>query len=528
MTKVIGRVTDVTSSGGVRAFIDSKHLEDIEGSVTVGTMVEIKSRAARVMGIVNAVHSPDGKAGSGAVITLDLVGEFSPGAKVEFSRGVGHWPGVGAEIYTISNADVHAVLELKSRGAVRIGETNIGATQEVQVDVDGLLRSHFAIFGATGSGKTSSTAVILRAILGRLPHAHVILLDPHNEYDGAFGELVERLTLATLRLPYWMLNFHELCAVFKILPENQYPSEIKILREAVAQAKTMYTPDKKPGTMNISADNPIPYRLSDLRRIVNETMGKLDNPDAIKSYLRILNRLDELTTDDRYTFMFGPQFVRDQMTEVICQLVRIPVSGKPMTTIDLSDIPEEIVDVVVAVVFRIVFYFAVWAGEDSAVPTLIICEEAHRYLWDDRSGETIRLAMGAASQVAKEGRKYGVSIGIISQRPSEVSPSIVSQCGTMISLRLSNERDLRFVSNALPDSAASLVGALKSLNNREAVIFGQGVAFPTRVMIDQLPASAQPKSKAKSFYDSWSTDHSHPEAVAGTVERWRKRTHEKR
>src|SRR6185369_1009644 len=309
MSKVIGRVTDVTSAGGVQAFIDPKHLEELDASVTVGTMVEIKSRGARVMGIVNAVHSPDGKAGSGAV------------------------------------------LELKSRGAVRIGETNIGETHEVQVDVDGLLRSHFAIFGATGSGKTSSTAVILRAILGRLPHAHVILLDPHNEYDGAFGELVERLTLSTLRLPYWMLNFHELCAVFKILPENQYPSEIKILREAVAQAKTLYYPDKKPGTLNISADNPIPYRLSDFRRIVNETMGKLDNPDAIKSYLRILNRLDELTTDDRYTFMFGPQFVRDQMSEVICQLVRIPVTGKPLTTIDLSDIPEEIVDVVVAVVF---------------------------------------------------------------------------------------------------------------------------------------------------------------------------------
>ncbi len=526
MTKTIGRVTEVNSTG-VRAYIEPVHLEDTDGSVTVGTMVEIHSGATRVLGIISAVQSPDGKAGSGAVVSLDLVGELTSGDKVEFSRGVGRWPGVGTEVRTISDADVGAVLGMKSRGAVRIGETKVGATQEIQIDVDGMLRSHFAIFGATGSGKTSSTAVILRAILQRLPHAHIVLLDPHNEYDGAFGDLVERLTLSTLKLPYWMLNFYELCSVFKILPENQYPSEIKILREAVSQAKTMYMPDKKPGTPNISVDNPSPFRLSDLRRLVNESMGKLDNPDAIQSYLQILNRLEELTSDDRYSFMFGPQFVRDVMTEVICQITRIPVAGKPMTTIDLSDIPEEIVDVVVAVVFRIIFTFAVWAGEGSAVPTLIVCEEAHRYLWDDRTGTSIRLAMGAASQVAKEGRKYGVSIGIVSQRPSEVSPSIVSQCGTILSLRLGNERDLQFVRNALPDSATSLVGVLKSLNNREAVIFGQGVAFPTRVTIDELPAAARPKSKAKSYYDAWSVDNSSVEAVASTVDRWRKRVHQK-
>lgn len=526
MNKTIGRVTEVNSNG-VRAYVDPEHLTDADGSVTVGSMVEIRSGAARVLGIINQVNSPDGKAGSGAVISLDLVGEFQPGAKIEFTRGVGRWPGVGTEVHTLTDAEVGAVLQLKSRGAVRIGETKIGATQEIQIDVDGMLRNHFAIFGATGTGKTSSTAVVLRAILARLPHAHIVLLDPHNEYDGAFGDLVERLTLSTLKLPYWMLNFYELCAVFKILPENQYPSEIKILREAVSQAKTMYVPDKKPGTPNISVDNPTPFRLSDLRRLVNEAMGKLDNPDAIASYLRILNRLEELTADDRYSFMFGPQFVRDVMSEVICQITRVPVAGKPMTTIDLSDIPEEIVDVVVAVVFRIIFTYAVWAGEDAAVPTLVICEEAHRYLWDDRNGTSIRLAMGAASQVAKEGRKYGVSIGIVSQRPSEVSPSIVSQCGTIMSLRLGNERDLQFVRNALPDSATSLVGVLKSLNNREAVIFGQGVAFPTRVLIDELPASAQPKSKAKSYYEAWSSDTTSTAAVTSTIERWRKRVHQK-
>jgi DNA helicase HerA-like ATPase len=275
----------------------------------------------------------------------------------------------------------------------------------------------------------------------------------------------------------------------------------------------------------LNLDSPVPFRLSDFRRIVNDMMGKLDNPEAIQSYLRILNRLEELTTDDRYGFMFGPQFVRDVMGEVICQLARIPVEGKPITTIDLSDIPEEIVDVVVSVVFRTVFSFAVWSGEEGAVPTVLVCEEAHRYLWDDRTGRTISLAVHAAGQVAKEGRKYGVGLGVISQRPSEVSPSIVSQCGTIISLRLGNERDLAFVKNALPDSAAGLMQALPALNTREAIVFGQGVAFPTRLTVNELPASARPRQKVKSFMEAWSTDSTDTGLVARTIERWRSRLH---
>jgi DNA helicase HerA-like ATPase len=362
----------------------------------------------------------------------------------------------------------------------------------------------------------------------------MVLLDPHNEYEGAFAGMTERLTLSTLRLPYWMLQFKELCAVFKVLPESEYASEVKILREAVVQAKNLYagaTAANKPAgaagtTSSLNLDSPVPFRLSDFRRIVNDMMGKLDNPEAIQSYLRILNRLDELTTDDRYSFMFGPQFVRDVMGEVICQLTRIPVEGKPITTIDLSDIPEEIVDVVVSVVFRTIFSFAVWSGEEGAVPTVLVCEEAHRYLWDDRTGRTISLAVHAAGQVAKEGRKYGVGLGVISQRPSEVSPSIVSQCGTIITLRLGNERDLSFVKNALPDSAAGLMQALPALNTREAIVFGQGVAFPTRLTVNELPATARPRQKVKSFMEAWSTDTTDTGLVSRTIERWRQRVHQ--
>jgi DNA helicase HerA-like ATPase len=453
---------------------------------------------------------------------------------VDFRRGVARWPAIGSPVITVAGEDAASVVRTSSTSTVHIGKAEFNGTQDIYLDVDNLLRTHFAIFGSSGSGKTSTTSVILRAILEKLPNAHMILLDPHNEYEGAFAGMTERLTLSTLRLPYWMLRFQELCAVFKVLPESDYASEVKILREAVVQAKNLYagaTAAQKPGgasggTSSLNLDSPVPFRLSDFRRIINDMMGKLDAPEAIQSYLRIQNRLEELTTDDRYGFMFGPQFVRDVMSEVICQLLRIPVEGKPITTIDLSDIPEEIVDVVVSVVFRTVFSFAVWSGEEGAVPTVLVCEEAHRYLWDDRSGRSISLAVHAAGQVAKEGRKYGVGLGVISQRPSEVSPSIVSQCGTIITLRLGNERDLAFVKNALPDSAAGLMQALPALNTREAIVFGQGVAFPTRLTVNELPATARPRQKVKSFMEAWSSDSTDTGLVNRTVERWRQRVHQ--
>jgi hypothetical protein len=545
MSSQIGQVSEVTGSN-IKAMMDSAQLAAAQSgtettSVTVGSMVEVRSGAARVLGIVSAIRSAG--VDKGAVMDISLVGQFVPNGNggSDFRRGVARWPAIGSPVITVADADAAAVVKTTSTSTVHIGKAEFNGTQDIYLDVDNLLRTHFAIFGSSGSGKTSTTSVILRAILERLPNAHMILLDPHNEYEGAFAGMTERLTLSTLRLPYWMLQFKELCAVFKLLPESEYAAEVKILREAVVQAKTLYAgmaggaaaaaaqkagqPAAAAPTSSLNLDSPVPFRLSDFRRIVNDMMGKLDNPEAIQSYLRILNRLEELTTDDRYGFMFGPQFVRDVMGEVICQLARIPVEGKPITTIDLSDIPEEIVDVVVSVVFRTVFSFAVWSGEEGAVPTVLVCEEAHRYLWDDRTGRTISLAVHAAGQVAKEGRKYGVGLGVISQRPSEVSPSIVSQCGTIISLRLGNERDLAFVKNALPDSAAGLMQALPALNTREAIVFGQGVAFPTRLTVNELPASARPRQKVKSFMEAWSTDSTDTGLVARTIERWRSRLH---
>jgi len=196
---------------------------------------------------------------------------------------------------------------------------------------------------------------------------------------------------------------------------------------------------------------------------------------------------------------------RDRVAQVVGRLLRIPVSGKPVTIIDLSGVPSEIADVIVSLSCRVTFDFALWSEPGRMPPILLICEEAHRYVpADERVGfaETAR----AIARIAKEGRKYGVSLGLISQRSSELSPQALSQCGTIFVLRLGNEVDQQFVATALPEAARGMLGALPSLRTREAIVCGEGVALPMRIRFGHLPFERRPRGDSAEFSKVWRVD----------------------
>ncbi len=219
--------------------------------------------------------------------------------------------------------------------------------------------------------------------------------------------------------------------------------------------------------------------------------------------------------------MFSKLIVRDNMVEVFGRILRIPVSRKPITIIDISGVPSEIVDVVVSVLCHSIFDFALWSERSRALPVLLVCEEAHRYVPRDDDtafGPTKR----AISRIAREGRKYGVSLCLVSQRPSELSASILSQCNTLFALRMSNERDHNFVRNALPDGALGLLSALPALRAQEAVVVGEGVTVPTRLRFDDLDPAHRPMSGTACFSRAWREDREQQSFVAETVDRWRK------
>ena len=238
----------------------------------------------------------------------------------------------------------------------------------------------------------------------------------------------------------------------------------------------------------------MPYRIEDLITVIDDRMGKLENRSRTTIYNKLLQRIKTFRNHPRYGFMFENATVGgDTMAEVVSHLFRIPANGKPMTIMQLAGFPAEVVDSVVSVLSRMAFDFGLWS--DGASPLLFVCEEAHRYAPADSKigfGPTRR----ALSRIAKEGRKYGVFLGLVTQRPAEIDPNIISQCSTMFVMRLSNDRDQALIRSAISDAGASMLTFVPSLGTGEVFAFGAGVPLPTRMKFRDVPAALRPTSEA--------------------------------
>ena len=249
-------------------------------------------------------------------------------------------------------------------------------------------------------------------------------------------------------------------------------------------------------------------------------MGTLNKAEGASAYRHILARLASVREDRRYGFMFQSIYLRDNLDAILGRLLRLPVAGKPATILDLSGVPSEVVNVVVSLLCRLIFEFALWSEREHCPPLLLVCEEAHRYVPADGT-PVFEPTRRAIDRIAKEGRKYGVSLCLISQRPSELSNSSLSQCGTIMAMRTSNERDQQFVRNAMPDGFDWLVAALPALGTGEAVVTGEGVSVPMQIQFRTLPADRQPASQTPAFSQAWSHEIADRTFVNRTISRWR-------
>ena len=335
------------------------------------------------------------------------------------------------------------------------------------------------------------------------------------------------------KIKHWLLNFDEAVEIL-IGQQNNRDADIEVLREIIPIAKARYMGNQrrdKNGTArtrdalvenNIGVDTPIPYRTSDLTGVLEEYIGKLELRGELAPYKRIKARIEAVSRDPRYAFMFGSLTVQDNMAQVLARLFRIPVNGKPIAILELGGLPSEIINVVVSVLARLAFDFGVWSA--GKVPITFVCEEAHRYVPNDKS-TGFEPTKRAISRIAKEGRKYGVSLCIVSQRPAELDPTILSQCNTIFSMRLTNERDQDILRAGISDAAASLLEFMSTMGAGEAITFGEGVALPTRVKFDLLPANELPRSNTASFTKNWSKDLPDDTFLHEVVSRWRAQTY---
>ena len=525
----IGVVLDVSGAGSQIAF-DAQRLnecmQDSDPSVAlagqVGSQVKLRVGKSWLLASVRN-QKQDSRGNSGGILSaVDFLGEGEEerltGRIYSFRRGVTGYPTPGTLVYPATSQDLKQIYASDGRPSIQIG--NVYPTKDIRAGlyIDALLGKHFALLGSTGTGKSTSAALILHRICDSAPEGHVILIDPHGEYSAAFRNNGVILDVTNLQMPYWLMNFEEHCEMFLTSSGNERQEDADILSRCLLQARMKNRLADQMG--KITVDAPIPYLLSDLSNILQTEMGKLDKAGTSAPYMRVKGKLDELKGDPRYQFMFSGMLVGDTMAEFISRIFRLPSNGKPISIIDVSGVPSEITSTVVAVLSRLVFDFAVWGREEKTRPVLLVCEEAHRYVPNEKNADGSSVGR-ILSRIAKEGRKYGISLGLITQRPSDLAEGVLSQCGTIISMRLNNDRDQAFVRAAMPEGARGFLDSIPALRNRECIICGEGVAIPIRISFDDLEEFRRPASEDPSFTELWRASGGEEEMVQRTVQRWR-------
>lgn len=497
----------------------------------IGRLISINLGASRVVGLVyemRALEPAWNEAGPNTIaIEVELLGEVvaGPAGAERFSSGIATYPPIGALAHRIRSGDLALVHDLGERKGVVLGALTQDASVPASVDIDRLLSRHFAVLGTTGVGKSSAVALMLRKAVAAKPNLRVLILDPHNEYAHAFPENSVRVDSQTLELPFWVFRFEEFAdIVFRGRPPLE--DEAEILREVIGVARSRYRNvsahdmardlgssvlkrpldigSRRPVESGGAAELAAPYRIADVFAAIDELIGlhELRYPRTTLRSLRV--RLESLHNDPRYGFLFAHANSMETIAPVISQIFRVPHRGRPITVFQLAGLPSEVVNAVASSLARLAFDVAL--SSRGGYEILLLCEEAHRYVPQDP-------ALGfaptrqAIARIAKEGRKYGAYLGVVTQRPGELDPTILSQCSTVFAMRLANERDQQIIRAAIADASASTIAFLSSIGNREAIAFGEAVATTMRMRFAEQKPEELPAMAGR---EAWEAGHREP------------------
>jgi DNA helicase HerA-like ATPase len=503
--RLLGRVIGCSGSKATISAYAQKDGNGLAELWSVGRLISINVGENRVVALVCSMATDRSvwseKDDNVMHIEVELVGEIHTGVsgKAEFSAGITQYPFLGAVVHRMRSSDLEVIYDPGVSDTAVIGQLTQDTSLGALIHIPSLLSRHFAVVGTTGVGKTTAVTLLLHKALKADPSLRVLILDPHNEFAAAFPTESVVIDTDTLDLPFWLFRLEEFSEVlFRGRPA--IPEETDVLRDLIPEAKKMF----KGGTdtalirraqerSSLTADTPVPYRIADLLALIDERIGKLEGRSE-KPHLRSLKvRLLAAINDPRYEFMFSSNTIHDTILTTISHIFRIPGGGKPVTTFQLAGIPSEVVNSVASILCRMAFEIALWSA--GGVRILVVCEEAHRYVPADPKLGFFPTRQ-AIARIAKEGRKYGVSLGVVTQRPGELDPTILSQCSTVFAMRLSNDRDQDIIRSAIPDSSASTMSFLSSIGNGEAIAFGEAVAVPMRMVFERVPETILPRANS--------------------------------
>ncbi|MEZ2219185.1 ATP-binding protein [Rhizobium sp. RCC_161_2] len=500
--RFLGRVVACTGSRATIAAVAEDGGTDLTELWSVGKLISISVGSNRVAALVYAMNTGSSGWGEGEDnlfrIEVELLGEVRVGlnGREEFSSGISAYPYLGAIAHRMRAADLMRIYDAGKDSSCVIGKLTQDESIDAAIHIPSMLAKHFAVVGSTGVGKSTAVSLLLHKAIASDPKLRVLILDPHNEFAAAFPKHSVVIDTDTLDLPFWLMRLEEFAEViFRGRPP--IAEELDMLRDIIPEAKRAFRGSDSPlmrrqsEKSSVTADTPVPYRMADLLALIDERIGRLEGRQE-KPHLRSLKmRVISAINDPRYHFMFSNNTISDTIMETIAQIFRIPGDDKPICTFQLAGIPSEVVNSVASVLCRMAFELTLWS--DGAIHMLVVCEEAHRYIPADPTLGFFPTRQ-AIARIAKEGRKYGVSLGIITQRPGELDQTILSQCSTVFAMRLANDRDQDIIRSAIPNSSISTTSFLSSIGNGEAIAFGEAIAVPMRMRFSRVEEHLLPKA----------------------------------
>ena len=475
------------------------------------------------------------------IIEADLIGEGeirdsagdSNRGEVVFGRGVATYPLPQQTVYLTPKVELGSIYSGTPDSGIDIGEHVGTGGVRCYADMNELLGKHTAILGTTGSGKSAAVAAIVHSILEKKAeqgyarwNPRIVILDPHDEYRSAFpqGGVISPDD-GTLQLPYWLLSLQETIDMLIGRTEYVATSQANIVKDALAQARQAGAAELGLPDDSVTVDSPVPYSLNEFRASIEDS--KPPQASRQESHNTILEKLRVLRDDSRMNFMmneWASATIGDDGkpdNPLVGVMMRLFGSGQNPRIVDLSGIPNEIAGIVSGVIARTLFNWKIWqtAEERRSGPIVFVCEEAHLYV-PNRGDAQYAGAQSAVRRLVREGRKYGVGLVIVSQRPSEIDPTVLSQCSSWIVLRIGNEVDRQHVRAALPDSMEGFTEMLASLRRQEALFLGQATALPSRIRIRDLDKGQLPASQDIDFDAGWRGEDESVDAVRMVAERW--------
>ncbi|EGT0626517.1 ATP-binding protein [Citrobacter portucalensis] len=446
--------------------------------------------------------------------------------KYKFSRSLDHVPEIDSTCYILKDAHLEEFMRVISEcgngeDSLELGSYKLNENARAYVDGNKLFQRHAALLGSTGSGKSWTVASILERS-SRLPSSNLVVFDLHGEYKEL--SYAKQLRIpgpdevnvdddSLLFLPYWLLNSEEIQSLFVDRSEFSAHNQVVIVQDAITEQKKYFLQanGRTDLLQSFTLDSPIPYSLNNViekLKYLNEE--KVDGSRGPKNgpfngeFSRLLVRMASRLNDRRYGFLFNSpdkynQY--DSLSMIAEKLMEFGEQKQSIKVIDFSEVPADILPVIIGLVARIIYQVQFWTDPKSRRPVAFVCDEAHLYLPRKEGNPVERRAVEAFEKIAKEGRKYGVALMIVSQRPSDVSATILSQCNNIISLRLTNADDQATVRKLLPESLESLLEALPIMDVGEAMVVGDSVLLPSRIKID--PPTEKPLSATIDFWSRW-------------------------